>query len=97
MYLRHPFLLALTEVLLLKQILQTVVIGLDHEFASHQILSELGQGMHDCQHLLVINGVQPLRLTDPNGSPHVKELLNLCHVDFKVATKVFKWIKMMLS
>jgi hypothetical protein len=29
---------------------------------------------------------------DLNGSPHVKELLNLRHVDFKVATKVFKWI-----
>jgi hypothetical protein len=55
--------LALTEVLLLKEILQTVVIGLDHEFVSHQILSELGQGMHDCQHFLVINGVQPLKLT----------------------------------
>jgi len=63
MYLRHPFLLALTEVLLLKEILQTVLIDLDHKFATHQILSEVGQGMHDCQHFLVINGVQPLRLT----------------------------------
>jgi hypothetical protein len=64
MYLRHPFLLALTEVLLLKEILQVVVICLDHEFVAHQILSEFGQGMHDCQHFLVINGVQPLGLTE---------------------------------
>ena len=63
MYLHHPFMLALTEVLLLKEILQTIVIGLDHEFVSHQELFELGQVMHDCQHFLVINGVQPLRLT----------------------------------
>jgi hypothetical protein len=53
----------LTKVLLLKEILQTVVIALDHEFAAHQILSELGQGMYDYQHFLVINGIQPLRFT----------------------------------
>jgi hypothetical protein len=64
MYLCHPFLLALTEVLLLKEILQAVVICLDHEFVAHQILSEFGQGMHDFQHFLVINGLQSLGLTD---------------------------------
>jgi hypothetical protein len=64
MYLCHPFLLVLIEVLLLKEILQAVVIFFDHEFVSHQILFEFGQAMHDCQHFLVINGVQPLGLTE---------------------------------
>ena len=55
----NPFFLHVIKLLLGKEVSKTVVISLQNEFTSHQVLLEIFQGMHNGQHLLIIYGIQP--------------------------------------
>jgi hypothetical protein len=62
MHLTHPFILPLVQVSLLQEICQVVVVILNHEASSHEILYEHGQCINYGKHILIIYMIELLWL-----------------------------------
>jgi hypothetical protein len=63
--------LLLTQFSLLQEIPRAVVVKPHHKASSHQVLSKFGQCMYDGQHLLIIDGIEPLYRLQYNDGQHI--------------------------